>query len=249
MRRTMSSISASCTYPAVSGNGARRPRLSAFRRTTPLLYAAIITLVAAQNAKALVIGSLGGGVGSFATLSSPTPGVLGTGGILSGPASGTINGGTVFLNSTVFANDVVPGEPFLATGPTAGGFDILSTSTLSFTTPLTYVSFLWGSPETFNVLTVSSTGGPSQIFTASSLGFPVTNGDPSFNQSVQFTAVADSVITSLVFSSPLNSFEVGRFSGISAPTTASVPEPASMALFTMGVLGLGLAARRACRGV
>ena len=53
---------------------------------------------------------------------------------------------------------------------------------------------------------------------------------------MQFTALSGSVITSLVFSSSLNSFEVGRFSG--TVTSTVVPEPASLALFGVELLGL-----------
>ena len=53
---------------------------------------------------------------------------------------------------------------FLAVGPQAG-----QPATLTFTTPISFVSFLWGSPDLYNMLTVNSTGGASQLFTASSL--------------------------------------------------------------------------------
>ena len=45
-------------------------------------------LVASFAAQALVTGTLGGGAGTFATLSSPAPGVSGSGGTLTGAASG-----------------------------------------------------------------------------------------------------------------------------------------------------------------
>jgi hypothetical protein len=197
---------------------------------------ATAALAASFGANAVVVGSLGGGIGTFATLSSPTPGVPNSGGTLSGSASATIVGGAVFAADMAFADDVLPGENFLAAGPTPG-----NPATLTFTTPVSYISFLWGSPDTYNTLTVNSTGsGPnSQNFTTATLGFPVQNGDQSFNQSVQFTAGAGSLITSLVFSSSENAFEVARFSTVSA-----IPEPETYALMLAGLGAVGFIARR-----
>lgn len=195
------------------------------------------------SASALVVGTLGGGAGVFATLSSPTPGVPGSGGTLSGPVSATIAGGAVYTADTNFADDVIPGETFLGTGPFSGGFATPNTSTLTFTAPVSYISFLWGSPDAYNTLTVNSTGGGSQTFTATGTGFgtpfPVTNGDQTFAQSVQFTGVGGSLITSLVFNSTQDAFEVGRFS-----VTAPIPEPETYALLMGGLGVLGFVARR-----
>ena len=196
-------------------------------------------LATSVGANANVTGSLGGGIGTFATLSSPTLGVPGTGGTLSGAVSATIVGGTVYAADFAFADDVVPGENFLAAGPTPGGFGIPNTSTLTFTGPgVSYISFLWGSPDLFNTLTVNSTGGGVQIFTAAGMGFPLTNGDQSFNQSVQFTGLAGALITSLVFSSTQDAFEVARFS------ITAVPEPETYAMMLAGLGLMGFVARR-----
>ena len=117
-----------------------------------------------------------------------------------------------------------------------------NTATLTFTSPVDYMSFLWGSPDTYNTLTVNSTGGGSQTFTATGTGFgsafPVTNGDQSFSQSVQFVAVGGSLITSLVFASSVDAFEVGRF------TVTPIPEPETYALMLAGLGALGFVARR-----
>jgi len=132
----------------------------------------------------------------------------------------------------------VPGENFLSAGPTSGGFGIPNTSTLTFAgSGVSYISFLWGSPDLFNSLTVNSTGS-SQVFTAASLLFPVTNGDQSFNQSVQFTGLAGALITSLVFSSNQDAFEVARFS------ITAVPEPETYAMMLAGLGLMGFVARR-----
>jgi len=193
-------------------------------------------LVASAGANAAVTGALGGGIGTFATLSGP--GGVGTGGTLSGSATATIVGGQVQAADLAFADNVVPGENFLSAGPTSGGPAPANTATLTFAgAGVSYISFLWGSPDLFNSLTVISTGS-SQVFTAAGLGFPVTNGDQSFNQSVQFTGLAGALITSLVFSSTQDAFEVARFS------VTAVPEPETYAMMLAGLGLMGFVARR-----
>ena len=194
-------------------------------------------ILASLGANAAVTGALGGGFGSFATLSGP--GTPNSGGTLSGAVSATIVGGSVLAaDSPPFADDVAPGSNYLSAGPVAG-----SPATLTFSgAGVDYVSFLWGSPDLFNSLTVNSTGSAGQVFTATSLGFPVTNGDQSFNQSVQFTALAGAKITSLVFSSTDNAFESANFS------ITPIPEPETYALMMAGLGVMGFVARRRRKG-
>src|SRR4051812_47918891 len=114
-------------------------------------------LLAAAGANATATGALGGQFGSFGTLVSGGP-QQNDGGTLTGPVTGTIVGGQVLLADQTFADDVVPGESFLAAGPTAG-----TPATLTFTTGQSYISFLWGSPDLYNTLTVNSTVGGPQV--------------------------------------------------------------------------------------
>lgn len=192
---------------------------------------AATALCAAMGANAQVTGTLGGGFGTFLELSD-----LG----LSGGSVATLSGGTVYTADQPFAD--IPaggifGGDFLAAGPTPG-----SPATLTFTgTGLDYISFLWGSPDTYNVLTVTSTVGGPFFFSTASLGFAVSNGDQSFSQYVQFTATPGSKITSLSFSnSPsINSFESANYS-----VTTPVPEPETYALLLAGLGVVGFMARR-----
>lgn len=190
---------------------------------------AVGALCASIGANAQVAGSLGGGFGTFLQLSSAG---------LSGGSVATRTGGTVYTADLPFADipaGVIFGGNFLAAGPTSG-----APATLSFTGGgLDYISFLWGSPDTYNVLTVTSTAG-TQTFTTATLGFLVSNGDQGFSQYVQFAGVAGSKILSLNFNNlpQTDAFETANYS------ITPVPEPQTYALLLAGLGAVGFIARR-----
>lgn len=196
------------------------------------LVAAIALGASVQTASAVVVGSLGGGSGPFLTLS--------TGG-LNGGTVATLTGGTVYSSDQPFADipaGGVFGGTFLASGPTPG-----APATLTFTTPINYLSFLWGSPDTYNDLTITSTTGVYD-FTAASLNFAVTNGNQAFSQYVQFTTAPGETILSASFDNlpAQDAFEAANFS------VAAVPEASTWAMMILGFMGIGfLTARRSAK--
>jgi hypothetical protein len=186
-----------------------------------LLAAAVFAMPSTANAA--LVASMGGGTGPFRALTSAG---------LDGGTVATLSGGTVYTADQPFA-DVpgadIAGRAFLAAGPTSG-----TTATLNFTAPVTYASFLWGSPDVYNVLTVL-TDQNSYSFTTATLNFAVRDGNQAFSQYVQFAATAGETIRSLTFTNvpSVDAFEVANF------TVTAVPEPAT---WGMMLLGFGMVA-------
>ena len=203
---------------------------------------AVAALAAAFSANAVVTGGLRGGpAGSFATLSGTPVGTVGAGGTLTGTITAAITGGTVYASDLAFADQpagTVAGSLFLSAGPAPNNN---SPATMHFAgTGLDYISFLWGSPDLYNTLTVKSGVSDVQTFTVgpTSLNFAVTNGNQSFSQYVEFTALAGVKITDLIFSSTQDAFEATNF------TVTAVPEPETYALMLAGLGAVGFMARR-----
>lgn len=185
---------------------------------------------AASASQATVTGSLGGGGGPFLTLSSSG---------LNGGTVATLTGGAVLTSDQPFADipaGGVFGNAFLAAGPTVG-----QPAILNFVMPVNYLSFLWGSPDTYNGLTITTLLGSTVSFTAAGLGFPVTNGDQSFSQYVQFATSPGDFITSATFTNvpSTDAFETANYS-----ITPSVPEPSTWAMMLFGFGAVGVAMRK-----
>ena len=187
---------------------------------------AAAAVVLSSTAGASVTGSLGTGGGSFLALSSAG---------LAGGSVATLSGGTVYTSDQPFA-DIPKGTvtDFLAAGVLAG-----QPATLTFTSPVSYLSFLWGSPDLYNLLTIVSTD-ISQVFTVASLGFAVTDGNQAFSQYVQFASAPGSKITGVVFSNTpaQDAFEVANFS------VTTIPEASTYALMLAGLGIVSFVARR-----
>lgn len=199
-----------------------------------LAAAALVTSIASNASAQVSFTLLPLQSGPFATLSGPANCTAGTPCTLSGLA--TIVGGTTYNGDLPFA-DIPAGtvSRFLAVGPSSNG----PTSTMTFNSlGVNSLSFLWGSPDMFNSLTVNTTAG-SMSFNPGTLGFAVTNGNQSFSQYVRFATTNPAAsITSLVFTNTqsTDAFEVTNFS--------VAPEPSTYALMASGLLALGMAAKR-----
>ncbi|MBC9032786.1 PEP-CTERM sorting domain-containing protein [Sphingomonas sp. JC676] len=199
-------------------------------KITTLMTASVAALLASTSAQAQISGSLGGGADPFVSLSAAG---------LGGGSIATLSGGTIYTADQPFADipaGGIYGNTFLAAGPTSG-----STATLTFTPGTGWVSFLWGSPDTYNALTITSSLGNVASFTASGLGFSVTNGNQSFSQYVQFQALGvGEYIKSISFSNvpSQDAFEVANFA------VRGVPEASTWAMMVLGVGAAGGMMRR-----
>lgn len=190
--------------------------------------AAVAALTVALGANAApVSATLGGGTGSFASLSSAG---------LDGGTTATLSGGTVYSASSyvaVMPAPTVSGGAFLAAGASSG-----VSATLTFAgSGLDYISFLWGSPDTYNKLFVTTTGGTTTLFDASSLGLDSVNHSSAF---VQFMGSGGNLITALTFTNQPNTdaFEAADFS------VTPVPEPQTYALLAAGLGAVVFVSRR-----
>lgn len=197
-------------------------------KITKLLATSAVALLASTAAQAQVTGALGTSGGPFATLS-------GSG--LSGAANATFSGGTVYAGDLPFADQPagsVFGGTFLAAGPSSG-----TPAILSFLGNYTYLSFLWGSPDLYNELTINTTlGSKSFDISATSLNFSSTSGDQNFSQYVQFWTDPGVYITSVSFASTsADAFEAANF-------RAAVPEASTWAMMIIGFGAAGAAMRR-----
>lgn len=199
-------------------------------------------VLAPLGVSAAVTGSTGGGFGPFLALQSSavdqrcSPQGSATCSLQAGATTvASINGGTIYMGDQPFADvPKVAVNGFLAAGPTSG-----DPALVTFAGAVGYVSFLWGSPDTYNTLTVIDSLGASTNFTAAGLGFAKTDGDQTFSQYVQFVASAGTTIRSLSFTSGgVDAFESANFS------ITPIPEPETYALMLAGLAALGFVGKR-----
>lgn len=192
-------------------------------------FVAALFAVAAVGAQAQAVGALGANMSSFFALSAAN---------VAGGALYTVNALPIAAIPFDLANSFVTMGDWLAAGPSnvnnGGG-----SATVSLAAGVSYVSFLWGSPDSYNTLKVNLSDSSFSTFTAGPLGL-VPSGNQNYANYVNFTPFNSGVfISSLVFSSTSNAFEASNFS-----VTNPVPEPETYALMLAGLAAMGMVVRR-----
>ena len=191
---------------------------------------AALFAVAAVGAQAQAIGGLGANPNSFFALSAAN---------VAGGALYTLHALPAAAIPFDLANSFVTMGEWLAAGPSnvnnGGG-----NAKVTLAPNVSYVSFLWGSPDTYNTLRVNLSDSTFSTFTAGPLGL-VPTGNQKYANYVHFTPVnGGTFISSLVFISPRrNAFEASNFS-----VTNPVPEPETYALMLAGLAAMGMIVRR-----
>lgn len=202
-------------------------------KSISILAMSVLAILAAPTVASAAIVEAPGISGSplLSLSNSPTPGIY------SGLTEiASVSGGSILSASNPNAAIPSPGTVgnFLAAGPSDGGN---STVTFLAAGGVTQLSFLWGSPDTFNTLIVNTNDG-SYSYTADQAGVTPPNGNQSFAEYVAFATSGGEFITSLQFESTSNAFEVSNFA------VSGVPEPGTWAMMVIGFLGVGFLAYR-----
>jgi len=182
------------------------------------LSIAALLCVGCLAANATVVGGVGGNTdaGTFVSLSSAD--VVGT----------LFDAGYSIPGLTTSPIDAV--GKYLSAAPAPG------TDAIFFVPPTgtgsSYVSFDWGTIDSYNTVLVFDAAGGVSSFTASSLG--LATGTDSY---VNFTSTGPAIV-SLAFQSSTNAFEAANFS------LTAVPEPSSSVLILAGLGAFGLLYRK-----
>ena len=108
---------------------------------------------------------------------------------------------------------------------------------LSFSSPVSTYSFLWGSPDSGNMLDILTSTGVESYSGSSFKTLVGATGDGlnSFSRVFTMTGVGSQTISSITFKSSNIAFEVA---------TAPIPEPETYALMLAGLGAVGFMARR-----
>jgi hypothetical protein len=158
---------------------------------------------------------------------------------LNGGATASLTPGTTILpaGTNVSGASFSPAGAvgnYLAVGQSNG----TTSSTLNFGTGVSQLSFLWGSPDTYNTLLVTTNDGTMVAPIIPGGGLITANSDASFAQYIDFTTTLGTLITSVTFESTSNAFEAANFA------VTAVPEASTWAMIVLGFLGVGFVAYR-----
>jgi PEP-CTERM motif len=150
------------------------------------------------------------------------------------PSFITLSGGAIFKDSDPGVGTITAKPP----GATGQWFSVgpsspqTPTALMSFTGGATQVSFLWGSPDTYNQLMVNGSNFAKTLLETD------LNGDRSIGVYLTITATGGDKINSLSFASNTNAFEMDNF------RVTAVPEPETYALMLAGLAAVSFVARR-----
>lgn len=157
----------------------------------------------------------------------------------------TVTAGGVFSDTDPTNGSGVRLEPngttdsnFLAAGPSNGNQNPVFL-TFNAGTDITALSFLWGSPDSYNDLTINYNTGAPSVYDGSQTIPLATGGNNGDTTQVDFTAPTGEYITSVEFNSVgSNAFEASDFA------VSGVPEASTWAMMILGFLGVGFMAYR-----
>lgn len=155
------------------------------------------------------------------------------GGIVSG------TGSTFFNHKYTQPNGIDSDDLYLAVfGKYPSGFGTVGNAVFSLTEGVTEFSFIWGTIDDYNHLTVTNNDGKTYTISGEDIlgALGLNPGDVTGTLSQYFTLTDLAGIKSVVLSSCYDAFEVANIS--------AVPLPAALALFGTALVGMGFARRR-----
>lgn len=190
-----------------------------------------------ENFDGLGAGNAGGLTGSGIEVNFTGSGQAVTGSFNGQYAAPYISGG----NGALFGNNQADGPnatQYLSTG--------IGTVELLLNDDYEYFGMLWGSVDSYNTLEFFNDD--TSLFSFSGVDVDaLANGDQGANGTFYVNISSDVAFNRVVASSPSYAFEfdnVALGTGDTGPNGSEISEPGALAVMSLGLLGIGFAARR-----